>query len=288
MTLWRSFIGFTKGWLFAGRRRLSTLSLICFALTNIGSHAAEVLPPELTTNTMERLTPVESFAPVPVPEPSQQAVQAYHSGIIWWLFGEAWSWFVPVLILFSGFSGWLGRQAKRIGRWEVTATFVFVLLYSLIVYVLSFPTSYFRDFVRPHDYGLSNQTFARWLDHSLKGMLVNVGVFGMTFMVLRQLIRRSPRRWWIYCSLFVGAMIFFMAFIIPIWIDPLFNRFGPMPDKKLEADIAALAQRAGIEDARIYEVDMSRRHQRNQCLCCWPGVYEADRAMGHNHCETGS
>jgi Zn-dependent protease with chaperone function len=238
-------------------RRVLTLCLLCFALTDVGSMAADGSQPGLSSNTVERLATVESFAPVPVPEPSEKAVRFYRSGVAWWLAGEAWSWFVPALVLFTGFSGWLGRQAKRIGRWEMPATFVFVLLYFLVAYVLSFPLNYFREYVRLHDYGQSNQTFARWLDHSLKGTLVDVVVYGTTFMVLRALIRRSPRRWWIYCSLFVGVVVFFMAFIQPIWIAPLFNHFGPMKDKKLEADIVALAQRAGVEDARIYEVDMS-------------------------------
>jgi Zn-dependent protease with chaperone function len=197
------------------------------------------------------------LAPVPVPEPSEKAVHFYRSGIVWWLVSEGWSWLVPALILLTGCSGWLGRQSKRIGRWEVCATCVFVLLYLLICYLVSLPLNYFRGFVRLHEYGLSNQTFARWLDHSLKGLLVNVLSFGTTFMVLRQLMRWSPRRWWVYCSLFVGAGVFFMAFAYPVWIDPLFNRFGPMRDKQLESDIAALAQRAGIEGARIYEVDKS-------------------------------
>src|SRR5947209_1936550 len=39
---------------------------------------------------------------------------------------------------------------------------------------------------------------------------------------------------------------------------PLFNRFGPMEDKALEAKILALADRAGIEGGRVYEVDKSR------------------------------
>jgi STE24 endopeptidase len=257
MALSSALVYFVVGWLSAVPRRLLTLCLISFALGNVGSMAADVPPLGLATNNAVSLAAIESSAPVPVPEPSAKAIQFYHSGIVWWLGSEAWSWFVPALILFTGFSGWLGRQAKRIGRWEISATFVFVLLYFLIDYVLSFPLSYFRDFVRPHVYGLSNQTFARWLDHSLKGTLVNVVIFGTTFMVLRQLIRRSPQRWWVYCSLFVGLVVFFMYFIQPIWIDPLFNRFGPMQDKKLEAEIAALAQRAGIEGARIYEVDMS-------------------------------
>jgi len=237
--------------------RLSALFLLCLALGSIEASAEESALPGLNTNSFERIAGVESLAPVPVPEPSEKAVHFYRSGIVWWLASEAWSWFVPALILFTGFSGWLGRLSKRIGRWEVSATFVFVLLYLLICYVVSFPLSYFRGFVRLHDYGLSNQTFARWLDHSMKGMLVNVVMFGTTFAVLRQLMRWSPRRWWVYCSFFMGAGVFFMAFAYPIWIDPLFNRFGPMQDKQLESDIVALAQRAGIEGARIYEVDKS-------------------------------
>ena len=251
------FMRFGKGWPYAVAWRFSALCLLSFALTRPGTFAAEVAPPGLTTNSIERVTGVESLAPVPVPEPSEKAVHFYRSGIVWWLVSEGWSWLVPALILLTGCSGWLGRQSKRIGRWEVCATFVFVLLYLLICYLVSLPLNYFRGFVRLHEYGLSNQTFARWLDHSLKGLLVNVLSFGTTFMVLRQLMRWSPRRWWVYCSLFVGAGVFFMAFAYPVWIDPLFNRFGPMRDKQLESDIAALAQRAGIEGARIYEVDKS-------------------------------
>ena len=51
-------------------------------------------------------------------------------------------------------------------------------------------------------------------------------------------------------------MIFAML-VSPIWIDPLFNRFGPMKDKALEAKILALAERAGIEGSRIFEVNKS-------------------------------
>ena len=48
-----------------------------------------------------------------------------------------------------------------------------------------------------------------------------------------------------------------VSLIQPIWIDPLFNTFGPMKDKALEADILRLAERAGIEGSRVYEVAKS-------------------------------
>jgi STE24 endopeptidase len=252
-----SSVRFRKAWLGAASWRVLASCLLYFALLGVGGIAAEAASSGSATNGIERMAGVESLAPVPVPEPTEKAVQFYRSGIVWWLVGEGWAWLVPAVVLLTGFSGWLGRQSKRIGRWEVCATFVFVLLYLFICYLVSLPLNYLRGFARLHEYGLSNQTFARWLDHSLKGLLVNVLIFGTTLMVLRQLMRWSPRRWWAYCSLFVGAGVFFMAFAYPIWIDPMFNRFGPMKDKQLEADIVALAQRAGIEGARIYEVDKS-------------------------------
>jgi Zn-dependent protease with chaperone function len=46
-------------------------------------------------------------------------------------------------------------------------------------------------------------------------------------------------------------------FIQPIWIAPLFNDFGPMKDKALEARILQLASRAGIDGAAVFEVNKS-------------------------------
>jgi Zn-dependent protease with chaperone function len=71
------------------------------------------------------------------------------------------------------------------------------------------------------------------------------------------LLRKSPRRWWLYTA---GAAIPFIVvgnLIAPIWIAPLFNKFEPMHDKALEARILDLADRAGIDGSRVFEVDKS-------------------------------
>jgi Zn-dependent protease with chaperone function len=51
--------------------------------------------------------------------------------------------------------------------------------------------------------------------------------------------------------------LIFLNFIGPIWIAPLFDDFGPMHDKALEARILQLAGRAGIDGAAVYEVNKS-------------------------------
>src|SRR6185369_11237847 len=45
--------------------------------------------------------------------------------------------------------------------------------------------------------------------------------------------------------------------VAPVWIAPLFNKFEPMHDKALETRILALADRAGIEGSRVFEVNKS-------------------------------
>jgi len=70
-------------------------------------------------------------------------------------------------------------------------------------------------------------------------------------------MRRSPRRWWVYTWLPATAATVFMVFITPVWIDPLFNKFSPLKDKALEAEIVALAERAGIKESSVFEVEKS-------------------------------
>src|SRR5207344_292224 len=58
-------------------------------------------------------------------------------------------------------------------------------------------------------------------------------------------------------TMLAAPFIVLVQLVAPLWIDPLFNRFGPMQDKELEARILHLADRAGIEGGRVFEVAKS-------------------------------
>lgn len=73
------------------------------------------------------------------------------------------------------------------------------------------------------------------------------------------LLERSPRRWWLSTTLLSVPIMFGFMFLAPIAVDPLFHDFHPLRDKAAEAEILALARRAGIDDGRIFEVDMSKK-----------------------------
>ena len=91
----------------------------------------------------------------------------------------------------------------------------------------------------------------------LKSLAIGCIFGALTLWFPYLLLRKSPRRWWLYTGLAAAPLLAFLLLVTPIWIDPLFNKFGPMKDKTLESQILALADRAGIEGSRVYEVDKS-------------------------------
>jgi STE24 endopeptidase len=194
---------------------------------------------------------------VAVPEPSAKALEYYESGNVLWFVSLEWQMLVLCLFLFTGFSAWIRSVAKRIGRFWLFTVMIYLVMFTAINYLLYFPFAYFLGFIRPHAYGLSDQAFGKWLGDSLIGMLVGLAVAVLFLWVPYLIVNISPKRWWLYTGLLTVPFIFFMVFIQPIWIEPLYNNFGPMKNKELEAKILALAERAGIEGADVFEVDKS-------------------------------
>ncbi len=199
----------------------------------------------------------EDQNPVPVPEPSEMAVRYYQSGNVLWVINQVWALLIPILFLFTGFSARIRNWAQKLGRKWFIVIGIYLVLFLAINFVIDLPLSYYQDFIRQHEYGLSNQTFGKWFGDSLKSLMVGM-VMGFIFLwVPYLLLEKSPRRWWLYTGLLMIPFITFVLLISPIWIDPLFNDFGPMKDKALEGSILTLAGRAGIEGRRVYEVNKS-------------------------------
>ena len=48
-------------------------------------------------------------------------------------------------------------------------------------------------------------------------------------------------------------------YLSPVVIDPLFNKFEPLPKGELRSDVLRLADRAGVDVGEVYRVDASRR-----------------------------
>jgi len=194
---------------------------------------------------------------VVVPEPSDLAIRYHRSGNVLWAVETGLSLLLPAILLFTGLSARIRKLAQRIGRSWLLTVAIYALIFVLVVAVIGLPLAYYGGYVRQHAYGLSNQSFERWFSDWLKGVAVSGIGLALVLWIPYLLIRRSPLRWWIYAGLATIPIAALVLVITPVWVDPLFNDYGPMRDKALETRILALAERAGIQGGRVYEVNKS-------------------------------
>ncbi|HYE71792.1 MAG TPA: M48 family metallopeptidase [Blastocatellia bacterium] len=195
--------------------------------------------------------------PITLPEPSEKALSYYHGGVVLWVLGTIWGLAIPALLLFTGLSARIRDLSQRIGKsWFFTIAFYVVIL-STLGFLIDLPFAYYQDYAREHAYGLSNQTFTKWFGDLLIAQTLALMIGVLILWIPYLLLKKSPRRWWLYTGLGAIPFLLIAVLIKPIWIDPLFNKFGPMQNKALETRILSLAERAGIEGSRVYEVAKS-------------------------------
>jgi Zn-dependent protease with chaperone function len=236
-------------------------AMLLAILTCLGVSSPQAATEQLTKQAPSVFSAVrkgdDASAPVAVPEPSDRATRYYRSGNILWVVSQLVDLGVPALLLLTGLSAKMRSLAQRIGRKWFFIVGVYFILYGVLDYAADFPVAYYTEYVRQHAYGLSNQTFQKWLADWLIEFAIGIVFFCVLLLLFYLLIHRSPHRWWLYTSLLTVPVMIVGLLIYPIWMAPLFNRFEPMKNKRLEAQILTLASRAGVTDCRILVVDKS-------------------------------
>ena len=166
-------------------------------------------------------------------------------------------------VLAMGLSAHLRRVVQPL-RFSFFRLAGYYALLTLVLIVVHAPLTWYSGYYLEHAYGLSSQGVGAWLGDLVKGVAVDIATTVPILWLLFWLITRSPRRWALW---FWGALIPLIAFgifVSPLVVDPLFNKFTPMPSGPLKTQIEALAAKAGIPNAPVYVVDKSKQtHSTN-------------------------
>lgn len=171
---------------------------------------------------------------------------------------NAFDWIVYFFILLFGLSRVFERVAASQSKWRIVQAAVYLFLLSLLSYVVTFPLSYI-SYNLSKSYHISTQTFSSWMKDGLIDFWVNFGQMVLIVSVLYWLINKSPKKWWFHAWILSIPFFFFMMFIQPVVIDPLYNDFYPLKNKELETEILKLASQADIPAEHVYEVNMAEK-----------------------------
>jgi STE24 endopeptidase len=107
--------------------------------------------------------------------------------------------------------------------------------------------------------GLTTDPWRGWLADVGKASAVSAGLAAATAGAAAALRRRVGAAWWLPGSVLAVAGSAALATAAPVVLDPMFNRFTPLPPGPIRDDVLELADRAGVSVGEVYEIDASRR-----------------------------
>lgn len=164
---------------------------------------------------------------------------------------------VLVLAVFGAFTGLSLGGLGRLGDAAAWAALVLAA-----VGVATLPLDLWRGLIRERRFGLSVQTLRGWLADRAKAEAVEIVLGAAVWTAAIALVDALPRRWPIAAAAALAFFVLFLSFVAPVVLEPLFNRFRPLDDERLAAELRALADRAGVPVRDVLVADASRRTTR--------------------------
>ena len=188
---------------------------------------------------------------------------AYFEGGYWL---ELWSLLyglgVMAILLWSGVSRRLRDLAERASRQPWLSVAIYGAAFLVATFVLNLPLSIYQDFLREHQYGLSNLSFPGWLGEQLIGLALAVVLGSAAIATIYALLRRAGRRWWVWATGLAFVFTLFLDLIEPLLIAPLFNDYKPLAPGPVRDAVLSLARANEVPTDHVEWFDASKQTTR--------------------------
>ncbi|MEA3079588.1 MAG: endopeptidase [Sphingomonadales bacterium] len=157
-------------------------------------------------------------------------------------------------------SGVLDRlDAKFAERRHNLKAFVIGLVYFIVSAVLTLPWTLYADYFREKGYGRTSQPIGDWLGQAALATAISSILTALFFVGVYWLMRRTGKRWWIWSGALTAVVLAVFMLMQPVLIEPLFNKYEPVPPGQVRDVVVAMAQRAGIPSNKVFMFNGSRQ-----------------------------
>ncbi len=192
-------------------------------------------------------------APVAIPPATAGAIAYAQLHELIWGLTQLTALALPALLLVTGWGAKLRAACVRLARGNRTFTLtLFAAAYLVLAALCVLPLDYWRDIASEPRFGRPGDPLLPWLLGELVPLLVKIAAAALVLWIPYWLIRRSPRRWWLYGALALVPIVFATLVALPVFVDPLTTAYKPLDDPKLAAQIEALAARCGMAHIPIF------------------------------------
>ncbi len=196
------------------------------------------------------------------PDKLQRAIEYAHAGYTLHFASEIYAIVILGAIVALGLSAKFRDWAEAASQRRFVQALVFVPLLLFTNDLLYLPANLYGQHLE-RKFDQSIQSWPSWFWDWTKGELITMVCAIPLAWLLYAVMRRTPRRWWLYFWLATLPIIVTVMYLEPMIIEPLFYRFEPLAANHpaLVDQLEKLVARAGlaIPPDRMFEMKASEK-----------------------------
>ena len=196
------------------------------------------------------------------PDKLRRAIEYAHAGYSLHFTSEIYAIVILAAIVATGLSAKFRDWAEAASKRRFVQALIFIPLLLVTNDLLYLPANIFGQHLE-RKFDQSIQSWPSWFWDWTKSELIAVVCAVPLAWLLYAVIRRSPRRWWLYFWLATLPIIVTVMYLEPMIIEPLFYRFEPLAatHPALVSQLEQLVARGGlaIPPDRMFEMKASEK-----------------------------
>ena len=175
-----------------------------------------------------------------------------------------------------------GLQLLNLALLQILGTGIaqqIALLLSIVLFsgAIDLPFSWYKQFHLEERFGFNRMGKKLFFIDMLKGVVI-AGAIGIPLLwIILSLMSKAGDLWWLWAWAVLTLFSLLMQWIFPSIIAPLFNKFEPLPDGPLKAQIEALLKRCDFASQGLFVMDGSKRSAHGNAF--FAGMGKAKRIV---------
>ena len=169
---------------------------------------------------------------------------------------------LTILILSTGFYGYVSDYIHEIYSYKFIHSGIFFLFFYLINMIVSIPVSYYSTFIIEEEFGFNKTTFRTFFVDIIKGILMSLVIGGLLLGAALFIYDYFSDGFWIWLWIGLSLFTIFISMFYTTLIVPIFNKLSPLENGTLKQKIENYSKEIGYSLKNIIIIDGSKRSSK--------------------------
>ena len=169
---------------------------------------------------------------------------------------------LTILILYTGFYGYVSDYIHEIYSSKFIHSGIFFLFFYLINMIVTIPVSYYSTFIIEEEFGFNKTSLGTFFADIIKGILMTLIIGGILLGAALFIYDYFSDGFWIWLWIGLSLFTIFISMFYTTLIVPIFNKLSPLENGTLKEKIENYSKGIGYSLKNIFIIDGSKRSSK--------------------------